>query len=182
MKKLLSIVALFIALQATSQTEKGAFLVGGGLSLNTGQNTSQFSLAPNFGYFFADNFAAGANFNLSFSKAGNVKQNEIGLGPFARYYFGKTSTKPFAVTEFNFLNSKTTSGNTEFKNNGWGFLFGLGFAAFINETVAIEGISGYNYNKFKDADGSGGFSLRFGFQIYLNNRSVDDLKTNVLGK
>jgi hypothetical protein len=182
MKKIVSLVAVLISLHAIGQTEKGAFLVGGGLNLKTGKNTSQFALTPNFGYFFADNFVAGANLNTSFAKSGSVKANEFGLGPFARYYFGKTTTKPFAVTEFNFLNSKTTSGNTEFKNNGWGFLFGLGFAAFINQTVAVEGISGYNYSKFKDADGSGGFSLRFGFQIYLNNKNVTELKSNVLGK
>jgi hypothetical protein len=58
----------------------------------------------------------------------------------------------------------------------------MGFAAFINETVAVEGISGYRYSKFSDVDGVSGFALRFGFQIYLNNNSMKDLKKNVIGQ
>lgn len=182
MKKLFVAFGLLLALASHAQTEKGSFLVGGGLGLQTGENSSQFSLNPNFGYFFADNFAAGASLGFDFRKSGNVKQTEVGIGPFARYYFGKTTTKPFVVTELDFLNSTTKTGSVNIKSTGFGFLFGLGFAAFINENIAVEGVSGYNYNKFKDFDGSGGFSLRLGFQLYFNNKSVKDLKTNVLGK
>ena len=182
MKQLLSSVALLIALQGAAQTENGTFLVGGGLGLQTGENNSQFSIDPNFGFFFFDNFAAGANVTYNFTKAGSTKQNEFGIGPFARYYFGKTSTKPFVVSEFDFLTSNFEANNVKTKNNGWGFLFGLGFAAFINDNVAVEGVSGYNYNKYKDFDGSGGFTLRFGFQLYFNNKTVRDLKSSVLGK
>jgi hypothetical protein len=165
-----------------AQTEKGSTMVGGSLVLQTGKNASNFTLNPSVGVFAANNFALGADLNLSFSKAGESKVNTVGIGPFARYYFGKTETKPFAVTSFNWVNTKNEAGGVEIKSNGYSFLLGMGFAAFINETVAVEGISGYNYSKFKDVDGSSGFTLRFGFQIYFSKHNASDLKKNVLGQ
>ncbi|TAD92460.1 MAG: hypothetical protein EAY75_02550 [Bacteroidetes bacterium] len=182
MKKMLSALLVLCTLHGLSQTEKSSFLVGGGLGLKTGENNSQFSIDPNFGYFFFDNFAAGANLRLNFSKAGAVRENELGIGPFARYYFGQASTRPFLVSEFDLLTSTFKSGSLKSKNNGWGFLFGLGFAAFITDNVAVEGVSGYNFSKYKDFEGDGGFSLRLGFQLYFNNSSVKRLKTNVMGR
>jgi outer membrane protein len=182
MKYLLLFPILLLTINLNAQTEKGSVLVGGNLALNTGEGASEFTFSPDFGVFVANNFAVGGFLNFSDRKLGDTKLTDFGIGPFARYYFGNTSTKPFVVTEFNYLT--TTSKFEEQKNttNGIGFLLGMGFAAFINEVVAVEGISGYKYSKYKDADGSNGFSLRFGFQIYLNNKSMKDLKKNVIGE
>ncbi len=182
MKVLFFAVALFFVFNLSAQTEKGSVLVGGNLALNTGEGVSEFTFSPNFGVFVSKNFALGGVLNFSDRKLGDTKFTDFGIGPFARYYIGTTSTKPFVVTEFNYLT--TTSKFEEQKNttSGFGFLLGMGFAAFINETVAVEGISGYRYAKYNNADGSSGFSLRFGFQIYLNNNSMRDLKRNVIGE
>lgn len=186
MNKLFVILLALVSFPALSQTEKGATIVGGSLSLQTTKNNSNFSFNPNIGFFPANNFALGAGINLNFSKQGDVKNNVFGIGPYARYYFGKTQTKPFFTVEGSYLNSKyeTTMDNGEVKelnSSGFGFLLGLGFAAFVNDVVAVEGLSGYNYSDFKNSSGNGGFTMRLGFQLYFSRKSYSDLKTNVLG-
>lgn len=184
MKKILLAGMLMATTFAQAQTEKNSVLIGGGFALQTGSGNSQFSINPTVGVFAADNFLLGGTLSFNNQKLGSVKSSEFGIGPFARYYFGNTSTKPFVVGEFDFLSSKTKQSSTasEIKTNGTRFLIGLGFAAFVNETVAVEGVSGYSYNKFKNVDGNGGFTLRLGFGIYFNRRTTKDLKTNVMGK
>jgi hypothetical protein len=182
MNKLPVLFLALLSLPAFSQTDKGATIVGGSLSLQTTKNNSNFSFNPNIGFFPANNFALGAGLNLNFSKQGEVKNNIVGFGPYARYYFGKTTTKPFFTVEGSYLNSKyETSGGSKLSSSGFGFLVGLGFAAFVNDVVAVEGLTGYNYSDFNDNPGSGGFTMRLGFQLYFSRKSYSDLKTNVIG-
>jgi hypothetical protein len=181
MKQLLYSFCLLLSLNVLAQTDKGDLLLGGSLGFQTGEGSNSFNFDPNVGFFVGDNFAIGGKLSFQSSKLGALNTSTFGLGPFARYYFGSTSTKPFAVTEFDFLSTSFKTNGQKTTSSGFGWLIGLGFAAFINESIAVEGVSGYNYAKFKDADGSGGFALRFGFQVYLNRKSVSALKTNVLG-
>lgn len=190
-KNIMKITAILILFFAPSfvfaQTEKGSTLVGGAFSLQTTKNNSSFSLTPNVGYFPIASFAVGAGLNLDFSKQGDLKNNQVGIGPYVRYYFGKTSTKPFLVSEGSFLSSTyesrdVTGTKVKTTTNGVGFMFGLGFAAFVNDIVAVEGLTGYNYSDFKGSNGSSGFTMRLGFQLYFNRKSITDLKTNVLGQ
>ena len=173
---------LMSSASAFSQTEKGAVLVGGALSFQTTSNNSSFVLNPNIGFFPFNNFALGVTTNFNYAKQGNIKSNQIGVGPFLRYYVGKTQTKPFITTEVGYLHNKIETSLGESSTNGFGFLIGLGFAAFINETVAIEGLTGYNYSDFSDASSASGFTMRFGFQLYFNRKNYDALKTNVIGQ
>jgi hypothetical protein len=182
MKHFFTLILVCSFFVGSAQIEKGTVMVGGSLGLKTGDGASEFSLDPNIGFFVGNNFAIGGHVNFSSRELGGTKLTEFGIGPFARYYFGVTSTKPFLVTELDYLTSSTKVGEQKTTASGFGFLFGMGFAAFINETVAVEGITGYNYSKYKDNDGTGGFAMRFGFQIYLNNKSMRDLKTNVIGQ
>jgi hypothetical protein len=181
MKKLLLITCLLMGLSVFGQTEKGTIMTGGQLGLNTNRGGSSFRLNPQFGFFPADNLALGGELNLDFSKQGSVRSNEFGIGPFARYYFGKAQTKPFVVGSFNFLSSSVKSGALEINSTGWGGLFGVGFAAFITRNIALEAITGYRYQDYSNSDGSGGFSLGIGFQLYFNNDVVKDIKRTVTG-
>jgi len=181
MKKLFLFAYAGWSLTASAQVEKGAMLAGGQMAIKTNKGNSSFVLNPTFGYFIAENTALGAALTLNFTKKGEVQSNNFGLGPFFRYYFGKSQTKPFFVTQVDFLSQTTKTSATKIDATGWGFLIGLGFAAFINDNVAVEGITGYNYADFSNADGSGGFSLSLGIQFYFNRRTVTQLKRNVLG-
>ena len=48
---------------------------------------------------------------------------------------------------------------------------------FINENVSIELLAGYSHTKYKDFEGSGGFNLGIGFQVYLSKKQVDDMRS-----
>jgi hypothetical protein len=180
MKKFLIIFCIILSAKTSAQTEKGTIMAGGQLALRTANNASNFRLNPNFGYFFRDNFAFGGNLNLDFSKQGTISSNTFGIGPFMRYYFGKSQAKPFAVVNANYLTQTVKTGSTSVNSSGFGFLFGLGFAAFLNRNVAVEGITGYDYSDYSNAKGAGGFSLSLGFQLYFNNDVVKDLKRTIV--
>lgn len=168
MKKILVAALLFAGTQGFAQIEKGTMLAGGAFSLQTTKNNSRFSLNPNLGFFVADNFAVGAGLSVNFSKQGNIKSTELGVGPYARYYFGKGNTKPFIVTEASYLTSNNKTGDVKNTSTGVGYLLGLGFAAFVSDMVAVEGLAGYNYSDFNGTPGAGGFAMRLGFQLYFN--------------
>ncbi len=176
-KHVLSVLALVtVAMAASAQTEQGNFLVGGNLELNTGKNNTVVTVSPTAGYFFVENFAAGANVNFSTSKVGDINTTSIGVGPFARYYFGTMNARPFAHADFGVRSTKSKIGAGQARTeSGSNYFLGGGLAAFINRNVAIEGLVGYRHTALRDEEGSGGLNLRVGFQVYLSRRQVERL-------
>ena len=166
------LIAVSLSAAVNAQTDKGDWLVGGGLMLNTTEGNTSFTFNPNVGHFFFKGFAAGAEMTISTSKFGEVRSTTLGVGPFARYYFElKAPTfKPFAHAGFNVLSIRTKPpGETETARS---FLFGLGGAYFINDNVAIDGLLGYNHTKVENVSGSGGLLFRVGFQVHLLGSEV----------
>lgn len=178
MKKLItSIFLVTIFYVVNAQTEQGDWLVGGRVDLNTGENSTQIGLSPSAGFFIIDKLAVGGNFLLNYTKAGDNKVTTFGIGPFVRYYFTEAKARPLLHGSFNYLSSKIKTPPISSTNNGINFLIAAGVAVFINENVAIEPLAGYSYSKFKNTDGSGGFSLGIGFQVYLSKRQIDNIKS-----
>ncbi|MFT4023799.1 MAG: hypothetical protein QM664_08470 [Flavihumibacter sp.] len=171
---LLCFLVLILAGTVSAQTDKGDWMVGGNLALNTTTNNSNFTLTPSAGYFFADNFVAGGIFSFAHSKTGATKTNSIGAGPFARYYFLKGNLKPMVLAEFEFGTNSSRVSSTKVKSNYGSMLLGGGLAAFVNQNVAIETIAGYGRTKLQHYDGEGGFVLKVGFQVYLSPRGMLD--------
>jgi hypothetical protein len=176
MKKNAFTLLLFILIAgaASAQTERGNWLVGGNLDLNTVSNATRFNISPMVGYFFVDNFAAGGNLNFDLAKYGDSKVTTWGIGPFVRYYFGTGNVRPLLDGDLNFTSNKTklTSTETSSTSNGMNYFLGGGVAAFINRNVSIEGLAGYSHTKIRHSgedNGSGGFNLRIGFQVYLSS-------------
>ncbi|KIC91409.1 outer membrane beta-barrel protein [Flavihumibacter sp. ZG627] len=156
-----------------AQTEKGDWLVGGNFTLNTSNNTT-ISLNPSAGHFFAKNLAGGGTIRLLYDKSGDNSSTVFGIGPFIRYYFGKSNLKPFLMSEYLFTSTKLSfDGNTN-TENGADFFIGPGLAAFVNDNVAIETIVGYTNTKIKGFDSDGGLAIRIGFQVYLSPRGIVD--------
>ena len=172
-KTLVIIFSIFISYSVSAQTEKGDWIVGGRVDINTGENSTQIGFNPGAGYFFANNFAAGGNFAINYAKSGDLKTTSFGFGPFARYYFTQSNAKPLVHGAFNYISTKVKAPSTSITNNGINFLLAGGVAFFINENVSIETLAGYSHTKYKDFDGSGGFSLGIGFQVYLTKRQVE---------
>lgn len=183
MKKMFIAAVLLTSVSSTfAQTDKGDWLVGGTLGFTTTKGNSNFNLSPSAGYFFADNFAAGANVDLKFGKLGDVKSTEFGIGPFARYYFGKGNLRPFATAAIDYLtnSSKNTTTNFSSSIDGFGWFLGAGGAAFLNQSVALEGIVGFDSKKYSGASANTGFLLKIGFQVYISKSKMQSLKKGKL--
>lgn len=179
MRKIIAIIFLAnIFYTANGQTEKGDWIVGGRVDLNTGENSTQIRFNPGAGIFVVNNLAIGGNFVIDYAKSGDLKTTNFGFGPFARYYFTRSNAKPLLHTAFNYISSKAKGPGTSITNNGINFLAAGGVALFINPNVAVEILAGYSHTKYKDFEGSGGFNLGIGFQVYLSKRQVDDIRSN----
>lgn len=171
----MTIILAGIFITVNAQTEKQNWLVGGRIDLNTGENSTHIGFSPAAGVFVIDNFAIGANFLIDYNKSGDVKATDFGVGPFLRYYFLKGMVKPLIHASVNYLSSKYKSPAFSTTNTGINFLAAGGVAVFLNENVALEILTGYSHTKYKDFDGSGGFNLGIGFQVYLTKRQIDNI-------
>lgn len=177
MKKI--ILAIFLSTPFTflhAQTEKGDWLVGGRLDINTGENSSLIGFSPNGGIFVINNFAVGGNLGINYQKAGDTRITSFNIGPFARYYFTTAKARPILHAAISYISSKAKQTSFTSTNTGSYLFLGGGVAIFINENVSIEALAGYANTKYKDFAGSGGFNLGIGFQVYLSKRQVDNLR------
>ncbi|MGK2861382.1 MAG: outer membrane beta-barrel protein [Chitinophagaceae bacterium] len=179
MKKLLLTITLSIGfIFAFAQTEKGDWMVGGGLRLNTSDNSTEIALTPDAGIFIINNLAFGGNISFIYSKYGDAKVTSFGIGPFARYYFTNARVRPILHGNLNFLSQKTKIiGLPSSTNNVTSYFLGGGAAIFISDQVSIDGLMGYANSKVKNSSGNGGFALTVGFQIYLLSHQVDRLRS-----
>ena len=171
MKKVLLLVVVDAGLsvaKVNAQTERGTYLLGGGASFATTDGQSLFVLNPNIGYFVANNFAVGARANVVFVE----DANSYSIGPFARYYFGGKS----AATTSGTTASSGTTGGKFFGQAGinvgggknsdteLGVGLGLGYAFFLNRSIALETAAYYD----KNGEREGTFTVGVGFQIHLS--------------
>lgn len=169
-KFLFSALMCVFILQLSAQTEQGKILLGAssnsGLSFQSQDgiedNLVSFSLNVGGGYFVIDNLAAGLNLGFSTSSQGDFSGTSLSIGPFARYYFDNV----FFGANFSFTNSNSDNGTNDFSANGSQLGLELGYAAFLNNSVAIEPAITY-FNTGGDFDGLTGFALSIGFSIYL---------------
>ena len=159
MRKIFAIfLVTVISLTVNAQTEKSTLLLGGGVgfsstSFSGGGSSSVFSLSPNIGYFFAENFAVGGMLDF---QSGNG-YNAWSIAPFVKGYFGKdTKGKPFAQLGVGFGGgSGGGSTSTALQVRG-------GYALFLNKSIALEIAA-----NFSTQTGYSVFGVGAGFQIHL---------------
>lgn len=158
-------------LHLSAQTNQGNLLIGAnstsGLSFQSqdgiDDNLISFSLNARGGYFLIDNLAAGLNLGFSSNSVGDFSSTSFSLGPFARYYFDQI----FFGASFVAVNTNSDNGNgNDSSRNGTQFNLELGYAAFLNNNVAIEPAITY-LTTGGDFGGLTGFALNIGFNIYL---------------
>ena len=176
MKKIvLSLLAITVmAAVVNAQTDKSDWMVGGNMTINTTKGNSEFTLLPAAGYFFANNFVAGAKFNVGFSKKDETKYTSLGIGPFARYYFNikDSEFKPFVEADWSISNETSKYLGVKDSYTVTNFFIGGGLAYFINSNVALEALAGYNRSKIETLDPTNGFAFRIGFQVHLLGHEV----------
>jgi outer membrane protein len=178
MKKfLLTLVFVSGILIANAQTEKGDWMVGGGFQLNTADNNTEIALFPNAGAFIINNLALGGNLQFSYSKTGGNKITVFGIGPFVRYYFTNANVRPILQGSLNYLSQTLKyTGVPSSTSSGLNYFLGGGAAIFISDQVSLDALLGYDHTKVKDFEGSGGFAMTIGFQVYLLKRQMDKVR------
>jgi outer membrane protein len=192
----LTFVLFFLLLSTVitfAQTQQGNFFLGGGFSGSLGNrkvetpgpgNTVIVSKSrsatlvfnPQLGFFVVNGFALGLDADIRNNSLRN-RDNDIRttassftLGPFARYYF------PINV----FLDGRVGLGSGKGaelaaynESRIFSYSLGVGYAAFLNDHVALEPIiryRGVNYtNKANDnlRTTNGNLEFAIGLQIYL---------------
>ena len=170
-------LSLLISNQVSAQTEKGDWLVGGLLELNTARNNTTIEFSPNAGYFFMKNLAIGAKLLVAYEELGNLDITSVGAGPFVRYYFSEGKIKPFFSGDIDYQNRKLKTGQGSSTENAFNYFLGGGAAFFINNNVAVEGLLGYNHIMVKGESGNGGLNFKVGFQVYINKNQVQGVKS-----
>ena len=175
---LLSLVLVSVFIVTNAQTEKGDWMVGGNLRLNTSDNNTVIALTPDAGLFVLNNLAIGGNLIFDYSKVGNIKRTDFGIGPFLRYYFSNADIRPLLQGNLNFISSRNKTPVDSYTENGVNYFLGGGLAIFTSDQVSIDGLMGYYHSKYSKSDGSGGFALSVGFQVYILRKQMD----RVIGK
>jgi opacity protein-like surface antigen len=169
MKKLTVFTFFLMAFTyVTAQTDKGDWIVGGTLSLNTAENNTSIAVSPNAGFFILDNFLLGGKLSYEYGALGDIKISTISGGPFTRYYFHGTKARPFGEVDLDFESTTLKTSIESKTESAIGFFIGGGVALFINDNVALETIMGYKNTKVENQQGKGGFNMRIGFQVYIN--------------
>lgn len=156
----------------TKPIQKGNWMIGGSVG-SAGYSfegeTFNINVSPRAGYFISDGIAIGAELGggLQTVKDGDNVWS-YGFSPFVRYYFpeGASSTGRFFGQ-----GSVGVSGASAGSDSDTSFAFGIngGYAHFITDNVALEGMVGYNYSKsdLATVGKQSGLGFSVGFQIYL---------------
>ena len=160
MRIIITLFALLFSITTYSQIDGGTMIAGGGASFNTnipkqGETSSTLSLTPQFGLAFADNFVAGAWFQ--FQSASSFRG--MSIAPFLRYYMNNF----FLQAGYGYSYNKVG----DFSSSGSIVDLEFGYAAFLNDNVALEPALYYNANFFDGYTGSD-LGIKLGFQIYFN--------------
>jgi hypothetical protein len=187
------VCVLFSTAFSYAQTQQGNFLLGGGFSGSLGNrkvetpgsgNTIVISKSrsatlvfnPKIGFFIVNGFALGLDADIRNNSIRN-RDNDIRstsssftLGPFVRYYF---PVNVFLDGRAGFGSGKGAELAAYNESRIFSYSFGAGYAAFLNDYIALEPIIRYRgasyTNKANDnlRTTNGNLEFAIGLQIYL---------------
>ncbi|MBN8651921.1 MAG: outer membrane beta-barrel protein [Cytophagales bacterium] len=189
-KSIITIITIMFTVTAFAQfTNKGTVILGGSSNLGLnflsnkgkfgdgdfqdGSKLTSFSLSPQAGYFFMNNFAAGLSIdvNSSKNKADNFEATSsfILVGPFARYYMEKFYFE--GTVGLGSAKSESTFSEGISKDFLTGWSLGAGYAVMLSDAVALEPQINYTSISAKDDDfvnRTGGLSVNLSLFVYLS--------------
>jgi hypothetical protein len=191
--KTILLISLFLALTSTAFTQinKGQFLIGGKISLesikeenprNDTHQATNFYISPDIGYFIINKMATGLRLDfLSYnSKSGGIEThtNVTTISPFIRYYFLPSTNKVNALIDVGYIHNKTkwSGPNSQVNEKSNGYNISAGPSIFLTDRIALEFILGFKHTKSANYGytKSNAFNSGFGLQIHLGkvkNRS-----------
>ncbi len=174
---MISLAALLLSLTGFAQQRKGQWLAGGGIEFNSRTSTvtnsnaenksSQFSVNPKVGYFFADRWAVGLAPGISFQNHEDSTQTSKGrsynVGAFVRYY-QPIGEKLALFGELNGISYGAGSNDQTYKNTpvsqknayrsfGIGAFIRPGIVYFITPKIGLEtSFGGLNLGYFNSTN------------------------------
>lgn len=204
MKKLLFVSLVALSLNASAQTEKGSWMIGGNLgdiNLGFGKSTTDFSIGvePIGLYFITDNLGIGGRIPIgigvhSIKDVGSASVFQIGVAPTVRYYFTEMGKgKIFGEAALDFLSQSTSikdkilNTSSSSSASGTGFSIGLGYNYFFNQHVALEaglryvnvndGNSSYNTTNTFGLFNENNINFNLGLQIFFPKHAKNSVKS-----
>ncbi len=169
MKKLLGFITAMFYLQVQAQFEAGTILAGGDMSFSrtnsedTNNDFTTFRFAPRGAYFVLDHLAIGGIIRYTWLKPDDFDASTvIGIGPSARYYLEQGF---FGELSLLYENGNNIDGRGVFG-------LGIGYAAFLNDHVAVEPALNYIAVFGEDIQNRTTIGLFVGFQVYLDNLTI----------
>ncbi len=141
MKKLFFVVAFL----AVSMFASAQFYIGGNVGFNktdyNGAKTTNFKIAPDFGYVLNDNWAFGLALGFSDEESDEFYGKEYTVSPYARYTFYRNGALSlFADGVFEYARLKPEASDAA---NGWGVSVEPGIAYNLSEKFSIVAKFGY---------------------------------------
>lgn len=183
---LLLSLSLILTNTATSQINKGHFLVGGNINFEsvkidgdgvyiTSYKTTTFFVSPNIGYFIIPKLAGGLRLNIGVYKQSSAvySQTNISLSPFLRYYLLSQKQKFNILVDASYINMKSKTriqGNpTPVIERTTGYNITVGPSLFLNQHVALEFLLSYKQTQLKDISDNKNSAVNavLGLQIHL---------------
>ncbi|WP_276495868.1 hypothetical protein [Pontibacter litorisediminis] len=162
---------------ANQAVQEGNWIVGaniGNIGFNFKSDFFTLNVNPRAGYFLSDNAAVGTELQLGLDIYDGGETFRYGITPFVRYYFpeGAAPTHRWfgeAIAGIAGSSEEDSEGDSVFSG-----VFGLraGYAHFVAQNVALEGILGYTRTSADISVGNGesGLNVAVGLQVYLPGR------------
>ncbi|OKL41570.1 hypothetical protein [Pontibacter flavimaris] len=162
---------------ASDAVREGNWIIGatiGNIGFNFESDFFTLNVNPRAGYFLSDNAAIGTEVQLGLDIYDGGETFRYGLTPFVRYYFpeGAAPTHRWfgeALAGIAGSSEEDSDGDSVFSG-----VFGIraGYAHFVAQNVALEGILGYTHTSADISVGNGesGLNLAVGLQVYLPGR------------
>lgn len=184
---LLIIVGVSVTMTSYGQLESRNILLGGEVSLTTGENEIGFTLSPSGYYFISDNLAIGASIGFGTSRTNPGEDNysrlnTINISPTVRYFWN-LSEKAYLYGSgsigYSNANSKIYTGDTSINNlklSSYGISAGAGILYMLSPRFSIDlGVNIASYGRMSQTTlvgvGEEETTVRNYFRIGINTLS-----------
>ncbi|HEX2984744.1 MAG TPA: hypothetical protein VHO28_14470 [Ignavibacteriales bacterium] len=170
------LLAIVSSVFPQGMTGKGSRSISGSFTImhttwdDTESRATEIILSPGYSYFAADNFELGASLSFRYSE---LKDEYIGMtytsisrsfgfGPFAAYYFGKSSSKPFLIASLTYATPLHSN-----SYNLFALAFGAGYLIPLNQKAAITPFIEYEFRMYDKDTMNDSKSLTVGAQLKM---------------
>jgi hypothetical protein len=160
----------FVSAQTVSE---GIWMVGGSAGFSSSKqegvekSTTSIDLTPYAGYYIIDDLGIGLSAAYSRTSFNETSLTSLSFGPFVRYYVIQNA---FAQASYR-IGSLKIDVSGESKTTNSDLNVGVGYSAWLSNSVALEPFAYLNFGTQKDEDSdpvnTNSFGLNIGFQVFI---------------